>query len=351
MASPRLQFLSFFFSLAVGCSCNSVSQPNFGRNDPIFGGVTPILFAHRGGAREVAESTKMGFNHAARVADVLELDVHVLNLDGHGHEREFVVWHGPKLTNVRITSLAEKKQNRPIERSKKENDIRKWNWADLKGKAWVSDPKDWINPDGTEKPIQDVNLSEVPECNDRLLMTLEEFLGEFSNFNVNIELKDSFTSEDIPKLVELLDRHRNHRTILVVTQSPTLIHTFREQAGDHYPTGFSLIGVLGAWLGDKLPFNPLPDMKSRRALQTTYHHFFTPSSLIRDVQNRNGAVHVFLTGFTSIAPAIDAGENEPDKEKLFEILNRGVDGVMTDRPKHVRVLIDTWRKENLKTPK
>jgi glycerophosphoryl diester phosphodiesterase len=225
VAIRRLQFLLFFLPLAAGCSFHSESQPNFGRSDPIFGGATPILFAHRGGAKEVAESTRMGFRHGIRgSADVLELDVHALNLDRDGQEREFVVRHGPALTNVRIASLAEPKQSHPSAPTKRENDIRKWNWADLKGKAWVADPWDWIDSHGTEKPIEKVDLSNVPRCDDRLLMTLAEFLVEFPNFNANIELKDSFTREDIPKLVELLDRHRNHRTILVVTVSPVSTH-------------------------------------------------------------------------------------------------------------------------------
>ena len=60
----------------------------FFRKDPIFELKTPLLFAHRGGALEMPESTVMGFNHALNEAkaDVLELDVQ-LTCDGES-------WYG-----------------------------------------------------------------------------------------------------------------------------------------------------------------------------------------------------------------------------------------------------------------
>lgn len=342
-----LCLLFSMFSLGlIGCSASIRPLKTTTRIDPIFGRETPVLFAHRGGAMEVAESTRKGFRHAIRAgADVLELDVHALNAGREGREREFVVWHGPELTNVRISSLQDPKATLPRERTKRENDICEWNWEDLKGKAWVADPVEWMDSNGKKKPIKEIDLSNLEQCNDRLMMTLRELLQEFPNSHVNIELKDSFTPEDLPKLVELLDRHRNKRTILVVTQSSKTIEAFRNLSGGRYPTGFSLAGVVAACFGGMLPFNPFPDLKNNRALQTTYNRIFTPTGLIRDVQARNGAVHVFLTSFTCLAPAIDAEEGMPKDEELFKILNRGVDGVMTDRPEHVRSLIDAWRKK------
>ena len=341
-----LCLLFSMFSLGLfGCSASLRPLKTPTRIDPIFGRETPVLFAHRGGAMEVAESTRMGFRHAMRVgADVLELDVHALNVGREGREREFVVWHGPELSNVRIRSLQEDKEILPAERTIGENDIHSWNWKGLKDRAWVSDPGEWIDSNGKKRPIREVDLSNVEQCNDRLLMTLREFLVEFPDSHVNIELKDSFTPEDLPGLVELLDRHHNKRTILVVTQSSKTIEAFRNLSGGRYPTGFSLVGVVAACFGGMLPFNPFPDLKNNRALQTTYSRIFTPTGLIRDVQERNGAVHVFLTSFTCLAPAIDAEEGTPKDEELFKILDRGVDGVMTDRPEHVRSLIDAWRK-------
>ena len=66
------------------------------RNDPILQRKTPLLFAHRGGAGEVPESTEEAFRHAVgHGTDVLEVDIS-LTRDG-----EIVVWHGPGLEKVR----------------------------------------------------------------------------------------------------------------------------------------------------------------------------------------------------------------------------------------------------------
>lgn len=99
------------------------------RREPIFNLETPILFAHRGGVLEAPESTVMAFDHALKNAraDVLELDVH-LTRDG-----EFVVWHGPKMSNVRIAGEPDK----PSERE--HNKIYKYKWEDLDGQAWVGE--------------------------------------------------------------------------------------------------------------------------------------------------------------------------------------------------------------------
>ncbi len=228
-------------------------------------------------------------------------------------------------------------------RWEREHDIRKRNWEDLGGRAWVADPTAWLDVDGNEKPLEEIDLSDVLEQPERLLMTLEESLVEFPDSPVNIELKDSFSRDDLKDLVALLDRHRNQRIILVVCLNPIMIEAFRHQCDERQPTGFSLLGAGAAWLGEFLPFNPFPHMKHGRALQTTYHPRFTPPGLIREVQARNGAVHVFLTAFTKLAPAIDAAPERPKREELSEILDRGVDGVMTDRPAWVRGLIDAWR--------
>lgn len=324
-----------------------------GRTDPIFGKPAPVLFAHRGGARETAESTKRGFRHAIEVgADVLELDVHALDVDKKGKDRDFIVWHGPELSNVRIgffTHFTDKKtkdkESFPGKRTKKENDIRKWNWEDLKGRAWVADPEEWIDSSGKKKPIGEIDLSDVEQSDDRLMITLGEFLEEFPDSDLNIELKDSVSRDDLKKFLELIDQNRNQRTILVVSLEPKLIKHFRKLSQDRYPTGRSLLGVIRTWAAELLDFIYLSDMKKGRALQTSYHRKLTPESLIRNVQERKGAVHVFLTTFTRFIPAIDAQVCRPEKKELFEILDRGVDGVMTDRPERVRVLIDDWRRE------
>ncbi len=50
------------------------------RTDPIFGKQAPLLFAHRGGVKQVPQSTERAFRYALAEAraDVLELDVQVV---------------------------------------------------------------------------------------------------------------------------------------------------------------------------------------------------------------------------------------------------------------------------------
>lgn len=301
--------------------------------DPIFGLPTPILFAHRGGAKEVEESTRRGFQHAVDIGtDVLELDVHVLK---NGSKREFVVWHGPELSNVVLKALPGEKAYVPSLRDEDENDIRTWNWLNLKGQAWVA------HPDKVNDNFAAINLKGMSCDPDCVLLTLTEMLERFPQHPVNVELKDSVDTKDLDQLIDILDAHGG-RPILVVSLDPLLLARFRKRCNGRYPTGFSALGVLGAIAGAWLPLNVFGNMEGNLALQTSHDGRVTKPGLIRKVHDRGGAVHVFLTRFTSKFPAIDAGDGHPTQAALFEVLDRGVDGVMTDRPRAVRGLIDAW---------
>lgn len=63
--------------------------------------------------------------------------------------------------------------------------------------------------------------------------------------------------------------------------------------------------------------------------------------MIRRVRDEGGATHVFSTQFV-ITGGLDDDEKGIDREDFFDLLDRGVDGVMTDRPVRVRTLIDEW---------
>jgi glycerophosphoryl diester phosphodiesterase len=56
-------------------------------------------------------------------------------------------------------------------------------------------------------------------------------------------------------------------------------------------------------------------------------------SCIDAFRERNGKK--YPTGLSNDA-------KEPSKRDIFEILDRGVDGIMTDRPKSVRAIMDRW---------
>ncbi len=79
-----------------------------------------------------------------------------------------------------------------------------------------------------------------------------------------------------------------------------------------------------------------------RAFETTYDSTYSGIKTIKKVRKAGGSTFVFLTGFGPFLPAID--KKIPSDEKIFKILDRGVDGIMIDRPACVREIIDRWKK-------
>ncbi len=302
----------------------------FPRTDPIFKLPTPVLFAHRGGVWEAPESTVKGFKHALEnaEADVLELDVQ-LTKDG-----EFVVWHGPDLDNVKILG----QKDRPVQR--KRRNIFQFEWAELApGKAWVADPKIKL------LPKKDMDLTNVTMSEDRNLLRLSDFLKKFQDVPLNIEMKESFelkTNEcnrndlhdNIRAFSDILAIHGGNRTIVVVSGNHDFIDEFRKINGSAFPTGLSVKEQLLLRIIDL-------DMRNR-ALETTHVNLLSTKRLINKVHRLGGATFVFLTAFGFLR-AIDKASNHPTRRQLFEILNRGVDGIMTDRPRRVREIMSEWR--------
>lgn len=288
--------------------------------DSIFGLPTPLLFAHRGGAAEVAESTTSAFDHAiaAARADVLEIDVQ-RTADG-----EIVVWHGPTLDNVKIASVRSRR------REEAKNHIGRVAWKALKDRAWVRHPE-----------IEDErDLDRVPEIPERCLMRLVEFLERYPTHPLNIEIKaDTFEPTHVADLVSVLDADRGHRPILVVSGSDRLIGAFRQLDGDQRPTGLAPIEALGFLARAAIPLVKPPSLVGK-ALQSP--HALTSATVVGAVHRAGGVAHPFLTRFSALLPGIDEDCGHPTAQELFPILDRGVDGVMTDRPAAVRRQIDAW---------
>lgn len=305
------------------------SSDQYFRTEPVFKLKTPLLFSHRGGARETPESTARGFRHAIDVArsDVLELDVQ-LTLDG-----EFVVWHGPELSNVRIEGEADK----PIER--KRNKIYDFSWLELDAKAWVADPE------VKDLPVEKVELSDVPKEEDRCLLLLSDFFRKFPGIPLNIEIKESFNrkineadrkglKDNLRAFSEILSSDTSSRPIAVVSATENHIHEFRKLNGDRFPTGLSTQEQLILLL-------PMPAFTMKnRALETTHNQLVSNKAMVAKVRESGGSTFVFLTEFGSWLPAID--ERIPSEEEIFAILDRGVDGIMTDRPQALREMMDQW---------
>ena len=296
------------------------------RVEPVFGLETPLLFAHRGGVLEAPESTEEGFNHARQVADVLELDVQ-LTADG-----QIVVWHGPDLDNVSIEGESDRPSERPSDRCK----VYHFPWERLT-RAWVG------GPEFKSMKRSEIDLSGIPKTDERKLLLLTQFMEKFPDMPLNIEIKKSFLRKiddvkrkglrhNIEAFTEILDNDPGDRTKVIVSANDECIDVFREVAGEKYWTGLSIKEQL------LMRFSEL-DIR-RRVLETSYNGFLSGKGLIQKVRDTGSSTFVFLTEFSFLLPAID--ENPQEKE-IFEVLNRGVDGIMTDRPAAIRQILDKWK--------
>jgi len=314
--------------------------------DAIFKLPTPILFAHRGGAGEVPETTWEAFEHAAITAkvDILELDVQLTK------DNEIVVWHGPNLDNVWIDGLS---SSLALRKKKKKTDIMQFRWGELKDRAWVIEPV-YIT-------VEDIREEKVKKIPQRQLMLLSEFLDNVKRFDtdkkkipINIEMKgekipgispSKFLNRAIMRtFVELLESKGNGRAILVASTRKRVLDRFVE-IGGRFPTNVPMSEQL-AYLTKVRPWylrtagwllQIFPSIRKRidlrdRAFQTS-HHLLT-QSLVDEVHKADGAIHVFLTKFAFFKPLIQDKmmDEQVLKTALFKLLETGVDGIMTDYP-------------------
>jgi glycerophosphoryl diester phosphodiesterase len=294
------------------------------RCDSIFGLPVPLLFAHRGGAKEAPESTKMAFEHAREArSDVLEFDVSLTR------DRKIVVWHGPAMENVRIAV-----ENDDIGRRTR-TQIGDFDWTELANHAWVGDHREIYT-----------SVANVPEDPDRTLLLLEDLLTLFPNAPLSIELKGSFESMDVDNLLGALENSPGERRVLIVSANQGNLRRVRRQlerlpgaVRERYALGFSALQVLGATCKAWLPFISVGSRGG--AVQTPHWRPLCTRRLVEKVHDQKGAVHAFITSFGPI-PGLDQDEGNLDREALFGILERGVDGIMTDRPAEVRPLLDEW---------
>lgn len=299
------------------------------RTDPIFKLRTPLLFAHRGGAKEVPESTEEAFEHAVRYgADVLELDLR-LSLDGKP-----IVWHGPGLKNVRGKR---KKYGRA-------DHIGEYDWAKLKDKAWVLHPVD--------------EPKFIPRCKRRLL-TLGDFFkvverlenklkaaGTPRTIHINIELKrphqDSpgWTCEILNDLLDIVDEQANRRTIILASMNLRRLKKLRLRMEirktKRHPTNLTFSEQVSYPASVK-------DPSATYAYETSYA--VLNRTLVRKVRRRGDSLYVFLTGF-GLIPAMDKKKGKALEKQLVKLLRKGVDGIMTDYPKKVGELLQEWREAN-----
>lgn len=325
--------------------------------DAVFKIPTPILFAHRGGACEVPESTWAAFEHAAINAkvDILELDVQLTK------DNKVVVWHGPNLDNVWIEGLSPSLAQRE---QKKKTDIIQFRWGELKNRAWVIEP--------VYSTVEDIREEEVKKIPQRQLMLLSDFLDNVKRFDtdekkipINIEMKGEkipgissskfLNSEIMRTFVELLEARGNGRTILIASTKKRVLDRFVEMGG-RFPINVPMSEQLvyftkvrpwylraAGWLLQIFPSIRRGIDLRGRAFQTS-HHLLT-QSLVDEVHKAHGAIHVFLTKFAFFKPLIQdkTMDEQVLKTALFTLFKTGVDGIMTDYPLLVSRVLNEWK--------
>jgi len=248
-----------------------------------------LAFAHRGGAYhpEIGglENTLAAFRHAAALGyDYLETDVHVTS-DG-----ELLAFHDHVLDRV----------------------------TDRMG------------------AVRDLTLAEIREARiggREQIPTFDELLDAFPQARFNIDIKSSGAAAVLADLVR--DRNLWDR-VLVGSFSPARIREFRRLTGGRVPTAAHPWEILAFRF---LPSARLADRLAGRAFvafQVPHRRYGLPlvtRGLIRRAHAAGKQVHVWTV-------------DDPDEMRL--LLDRGVDGLFTDRTdllKDVLVARGQWRSQ------
>lgn len=244
----------------------------------------PINFAHRGGAGIGPENTIEGFQIGIEAGGgVIETDVHT-SFDG-----QVVVIHDPD--TVRTTGESVRVAEATLAELQELNAAATFRHAD------TNEP--WDGP-----PVR------IP--------TLADVYRTFPDRNVNIELKG-----ERPETVEALwaviqECDATDRTLVVGTSADKL-RRFRRVSGGAIPTGASTLEIFGFWIRHQLHL-PQPQA-AFQALQVPKRFKNTLPVVTRRFTDEAHEAGLRVDVWT-----ID----EPDE--MREMLDAGVDGVMTDRP-------------------
>jgi glycerophosphoryl diester phosphodiesterase len=201
------------------------------------------------------------------------------------------------------------------------------------------------DPDVKDRADGNIDLADVPKEDDRCLLRLADFLKKFPKIPLNVEIKESFSrkinetdrkglKDNIRVLNEMLVNDTGSRKIVVVSATDIYIQEFRKCNSERFPSGLSTQEQL-------VLLFPLAlfGMKNR-ALETSYSQMISNKIMVQRIRALGGSTFVFLTEFGRWLPAID--RSVPSEDAIFEILDRGVDGIMTDRPESVRKIMNKW---------
>jgi glycerophosphoryl diester phosphodiesterase len=255
---------------------------------PYFGPTTPIAFAHRGGAKCWPENTLLAFRNATDLGyRHIETDIHETS-DGH-----FVCFHDARLERT----------------TNGHGDLRDRTLAELQrldaGYNFIEDGSYAFRGAGARIP------------------TLEEALALNPDLHYNIEIKPADPA--LPRrLWELIEHHGVHDRVLVASEHDEMTNAFRKHSRGRVATSPGRKGALGFWARvlagtskhAMFSFDALQIPRAFRGIDVVTPRFV-------EAAHRHGIqIHVWT---------ID------DPIEMLELLDVGVDGLMTDMPE---VLLD-----------
>jgi hypothetical protein len=163
----------------------------------------------------------------------------------------------------------------------------------------------------------------------------------FADARLNIEMKESFSTDHLDRFISILNLNSPDRVGVVASnRNEHLLEAFRVKTGQRFATNLPLLSVLEAEVAAVVGSLRNHSLQ-KRALELPHPLVISSPGLIEQVREAGGGTYVFLTSIPFVK-ALDADKAHLSPEALFEILDRGVDGIMTDRPRQVRTLLDQW---------
>ncbi len=244
----------------------------------------PLVMAHRGGAGIGPENTLEVMREARELGvDVLEIDVR-LTSDG-----EFVVIHDSRVDRTTDGT----------------GEVSKMTLAEVKS----LDAGYNFSPDGGATfPYRGEGVR-VP--------TLAEVFTEFPSSNINIEAKQ-IGEEHAPAMCSLLRSSASPALIVVASVSGGFLESFRSLCSD-FPTSASFVEVTTFLTYQKLgvteSFSPV--MNAMQVPMRLPIVDIVSADFVASARERGLEVHVWTVN---------------DEQPMRELLEMGVDGIITDRP-------------------
>lgn len=274
-----------------------------------------LNIAHRGGAIEAPENTLFAYHKALEAgADVLEADVYMTS------DEEIVVIHDASVdrtTNgtggIGDLTLAELK----------ELDAAYW-YANGRGATSNAAPEEYLYRGVATGDKLPPKISEDPEDERRYspddfkIPTLDEFLAAFPDALMVIELKpnpeDTGTFE--PAVADILREHERSDDVTIASFIDTHLEVLKAYAPEiHTSFATGQAGVF--WASSQGPLPGTPNRHVALQVPTDLGVNVVNQDFVNDAHANDIAVHVWTINGAS---------------QMGELLELGVDGIMTDAP-------------------